>query len=205
MSTNPSATAHSQITPMPSDSILKFEPNIVVRPFRASDASSMAHHANNRKIWLRMTNAFPHPYTVEAAEDYIASNIDSTCFVASGPFDVQTSNGAGPKMPTKFALCIDDYCVGSIGITFLSDVTCRLARLGYWIGEDCWAKGILSKVAPAFVRWSMETFGRLMRIEGGGRSRATILSVLSQRRPAHDIWQFMKAIQQVVGSSRNAI
>ncbi len=42
-----------------------------VRPFRSEDAESIAHHANNRKIWINLRDAFPHPYHVNDAIAFI--------------------------------------------------------------------------------------------------------------------------------------
>jgi hypothetical protein len=39
-----------------------------IRDYRASDAESLAKHANNRKMWLGLRDAFPHPYTIEDAK-----------------------------------------------------------------------------------------------------------------------------------------
>jgi len=41
-----------------------------IRDFRASDAESLAKYANNRKVWLGLRDAFPHPYTIEDAKNF---------------------------------------------------------------------------------------------------------------------------------------
>ena len=41
-----------------------------------SDKKSIAKHANNRKIWLNVRNAFPHPYTETNAEQWISSILE---------------------------------------------------------------------------------------------------------------------------------
>lgn len=38
--------------------------NFVIRSWREEDAESLAYHANNRKIWINLRDAFPHPYTL---------------------------------------------------------------------------------------------------------------------------------------------
>jgi hypothetical protein len=42
-----------------------------VRPWRMSDAPSIARHADNPKIGRNLRDGFPSPYTVEAGRDFI--------------------------------------------------------------------------------------------------------------------------------------
>jgi hypothetical protein len=44
-----------------------------VRSWRAGDAEPIARYADNKKIWLNLRDAFPHPYTIHDARDFIAS------------------------------------------------------------------------------------------------------------------------------------
>jgi [ribosomal protein S5]-alanine N-acetyltransferase len=46
-----------------------------IRDYRASDAESLAKHANNRKVWLGLRDAFPHPYTIEDAKTFLQRSI----------------------------------------------------------------------------------------------------------------------------------
>jgi hypothetical protein len=46
---------------------LKLE-RCTIRDYRLSDADSLAKHANSRKIWLGLRDAFPHPYTIKDAK-----------------------------------------------------------------------------------------------------------------------------------------
>ena len=43
-----------------------------IRPYSPQDAPDLARRANNRKVWLNLRDAFPHPYTVDQAEAFIA-------------------------------------------------------------------------------------------------------------------------------------
>ena len=49
--------------------LLKFE-RCTIRDYRSNDAESLAKHANNRKVWLGLRDAFPHPYTIEDAKNF---------------------------------------------------------------------------------------------------------------------------------------
>ena len=44
-----------------------------VRSWRAADAEPLARHADNKKIWLNLRDAFPHPYTSHDAREFIRS------------------------------------------------------------------------------------------------------------------------------------
>ena len=42
-----------------------------VRSWRTDDAESLTAHANNRKIWINLRDAFPHPYREDDARVFI--------------------------------------------------------------------------------------------------------------------------------------
>ena len=44
----------------------------MIRDFRLEDAEAVAKYANNRKIWLQLRDAFPHPYHIEDAREFIS-------------------------------------------------------------------------------------------------------------------------------------
>lgn len=119
------------------------------------------------------------PYTTENAESFIRSIHDPTSLVASGDFDPATSRGTGPLLSTHYSICLNGKAIGGIGCNFMSDIRMRTAALGYWIGEDYWYQGILSTVAPAFVRFMFRSFGRLMQLESlvyeGNRGSCRVL------------------------------
>jgi RimJ/RimL family protein N-acetyltransferase len=115
-------------------------PGIVVRPWRAEDASSLAHHADNRKVWLNLRDAFPHPYRLADAEAFIDRS------VASVPV-------------TNFAIEVDGVAGGGIGFKLGTDIERIRAELGYWLGEPFWGRGIMSAVVRATSRWGAGEFG----------------------------------------------
>ena len=75
----------------------------VLRPWQVRDAKALVLHANNRKIWLNLRDAFPHPYTLADARQWIQ-------FARSS------------KPPCHFAIVIDGKAVGGIGLMFKEDV-----------------------------------------------------------------------------------
>ncbi len=101
-----------------------------LRPFRPADAASLARHADNRKVWLNLRDAFPHPYTVAHAEAYIAGV-------------------AGEAPTTRFAIDVAGEAVGGVGLALGSDVERRSAEIGYWLGEQYWNRGIVTAAVTA--------------------------------------------------------
>jgi len=113
-----------------------------LRPWRLEDTQSAAHWANDWEVarWLR--DAFPYPYTLRDAEDFIISCLstgeDSLCL----------------------AIDIGGQAVGSIGLFRGKDVYQKNAELGYWLGRDFQGKGVMTKAvrqicAAGFSRWDL--------------------------------------------------
>lgn len=117
-----------------------------LRPFRADDALSLAHHANNPRVAANLRDRFPNPYTRAHAESFIRSRMDA-------------------MSDREFVLGIEvgGDVVGAIGLVFFDDIERQTAELGYWLGEQFWGKGIVSAAIPIFTEWTMREF-RLARI-----------------------------------------
>ena len=110
----------------------------VVRSWRTSDAEPLARHANNRKIWINLRDAFPHPYTARDARDFIRSVVRRT-----------------PE--TLFAITVSDEPVGGIGFVLHQDVERVSAEIGYWLAEPFWGRGIATEALAAVTRYAIET------------------------------------------------
>lgn len=103
------------------------------------DIDSLVKYANNPKIARFLTDAFPHPYTVENGLAFIAFATKDT--------------------PTRiFAIDINGEAVGGIGVHPQSDIQCKNAELGYWLGEPFWGQGIISKAIKQAVDFAFNTF-----------------------------------------------
>ena len=64
--------------------------SIILRKWRESDEESLAKYANNNNIARFLTDAFPHPYSLEDAKAFISSvkNENPTkCFAIDRCFD----------------------------------------------------------------------------------------------------------------------
>ena len=112
----------------------------VVRSFRIADAEPLARHANNRKIWLNLRDAFPHPYTVGDARDFIKS-----------------LRGRVPE--TTFAIDVDGEAAGSVGFVLRHDVERVSAEIGYWLAEPFWGRGIATEALTAVTAHAIATHG----------------------------------------------
>jgi RimJ/RimL family protein N-acetyltransferase len=115
-----------------------------IRPWSSLDAGALAKYANNRKIWLNLTDGFPHPYTIENAHDFLG-------MVAA-------------QNPTSFfAIATDGEAIGGIGVSLHQDVYRLTAEMGYWLAEPYWGRGIMTEAVAAFAGFAFAAFG-LLRI-----------------------------------------
>jgi len=110
-----------------------------IRPWRLDDAQSLARHANNRKVWIALRDIFPHPYTIEDANTFLKSVINS-------------------EPVTLFCVEANGAAVGGIGIRIGTDVHRRTAELGYWLGEEFWGGGIMTEAVGAFTDFCFQNF-----------------------------------------------
>lgn len=107
-----------------------------IRDWRMADAASIAAYANNRKIWLNLRDAFPHPYTLADAEAFIAMV-------------------NAPDRVTVFAIATPSEAIGSIGLMPGEDVHRFTAEMGYWLAEPYWGKGIMTRAVKALTAYAL--------------------------------------------------
>ena len=101
------------------------EANVNIRPWEMTDAPDLAAVMNNRKVQDNLTDGFPFPYTVKDAEEFI------------GQVHLAERDRA-----FIFAITYDGRAVGSIGAIRQENIYRLTARLGYYIGEEYWGRGI---------------------------------------------------------------
>lgn len=112
----------------------------VVRSWREEDAGSIARHANNRRVWINLRDAFPHPYGIDDARRFIAA-----------------AREADPQ--TRFAIEVQGEAIGSIGFKLHTDVERISAEIGYFLGEPFWGRGIMTEVVSAVTRHAISAHG----------------------------------------------
>jgi RimJ/RimL family protein N-acetyltransferase len=115
-------------------------PSCVVRSWRTADVDSIARYANNRKIWLNLRDAFPHPYTPRHARDFI-----------------RAVRQRSPE--TSFAVAVGDEAVGSVGFVLHPDVERVSAEIGYWLAEPFWGRGIMTDALRAVTEHAIAAHG----------------------------------------------
>jgi len=109
-----------------------------VRSWRTSDVDALVRHANNRKIWMNLRDAFPHPYRQHHARDYIRTTLDR-------------------RPETSFAIAVDGEAAGGIGYVLHPDVERVSSEIGYWLGEAFWGRGIATEAVRAVTPYAMAT------------------------------------------------
>ena len=120
--------------------------NFKLRAWKTEDAKSLAQAANNPNIAKNLRNTFPNPYTFDAAVWFINDSIANT-----------------NKKQINYAIVVDGQAVGGIGIFVKDDVYEKSAELGYWLAEEYWRNGIMSKAVQLICKEAFETFD-LVRI-----------------------------------------
>lgn len=105
--------------------------DILLRPWRETDAAACAALADDEGVAANLRDVFPYPYTEQDAHDFIA-----LCLAAD------------PGKALYCAVEVDGAFAGSISLTRGGDIARKSAELGYWFGRPFWGKG----VATAAVR-----------------------------------------------------
>ena len=114
----------------------------VIRPWRAGDEPFLRRNADDRRVWINLRDAFPHPYSDSDAEQWVR-------------------HAAAQDPTTDFAIEVGGEPVGGIGLKPGEDVHWRSAEVGYWLGAAYWGRGIASEALAAFSTWALSRFDLL--------------------------------------------
>ena len=117
-----------------------------LRPWRIEDAADVVCAAHNFRIAANLRDVFPYPYTLEDARSYLKSCIQNQ----------------GKGQLTR-AIVVQGKAAGSLGLFVGQDVYRRSAEIGYWLAEDFWGRGIMTRAVTDLCREGFETFD-LVRI-----------------------------------------
>ena len=118
---------------------------ILVREWRESDAECLVPQANDRRVWLGLRDAFPHPYRIEDAREFIGTVRQSV-------------------PPTYFAIEVDHRLAGGIGYVPKADVERVGAEVGYWLGFEFWGRGIATRALRLLTGHAFRASGELRRL-----------------------------------------
>ena len=111
-----------------------------LRPWLVHDAEDLVEFADNRKIWRNLSDAFPSPYTREAAESWVA--------VAS----------VYEGLPTRLVIEVEGRCVGAVGTKPKDGEQRRTSMIGYWLAESYWGRGIATAALSTMVDYAFARF-----------------------------------------------
>lgn len=114
---------------------------LVLRPWKLEDAEEVAAVANNPKIADNLRNVFPHPYSLQDAEEFAKDCIQK--------------DGLGQI--TRI-IEVNGRAVGSISVCVQGDVYEKCGELGYWLAEEYWGRGIMTEAVKRICKEAFETF-----------------------------------------------
>ncbi len=130
--------------------------SIIIRKWDFSDAPQLASFANNKKIADNLRDAFPFPYTLKDANNYIQATLN---------------DDPSAKL---FAIDLDGLAIGSIGAIFKDDVYRKNVEIGYWLAEEYWGKGIATASISLIVSYIFNNFDTIrMYAEAYGDNHAS--------------------------------
>jgi RimJ/RimL family protein N-acetyltransferase len=118
----------------------------ILRPFKKSDATAIAKHINNKNV-ERYLAALPYPYTLQHARDFIKKNLPN--------YKAKIPSGL------NLAIVINNEVCGGIG--FHSIEYKHQAEMGYWLSQQYWGNGIMTKAVKLFTDFGFKKF-KLVRI-----------------------------------------
>ncbi|MDR3747752.1 MAG: GNAT family protein [Acidobacteriota bacterium] len=115
-----------------------------VRSWCKDDLDALLRHANNPKIAANLRDQFPHPYTRRDGIDYL--NFVRSC-----------------EVEMSFALEYEGEAVGGVGFKLGLDIARLSAEMGYWLSEQYWGRGLVTRAVTAASDWALDNY-RITRI-----------------------------------------
>jgi RimJ/RimL family protein N-acetyltransferase len=113
--------------------------HLLLREWRRGDEAWLVRHANNPKVAQNLRDRFPHPYTLDDANRWIA-------------------HASAEDPVTNFAIVADGEAVGGIGVLRQQDVDRRSVEIGYWLGEAYWGRGFATDAVCAVTEYAFANF-----------------------------------------------
>ncbi|KAI9329010.1 acyl-CoA N-acyltransferase [Zopfochytrium polystomum] len=132
-------------------------------PSTPTDAEQLPAVADNPRVARYLNNFFPSPYTKADAEFWVADH--------SRQRYADRIAASAPNRVGLHGLCIevDGRVCGGIGYRYNTDLGHRTLKLGYWLAEPVWGRGITT----AAVRWLLDFIAReepwVVRVEASPR------------------------------------
>lgn len=114
--------------------------DIILRPWSLDDASRLAIIADNKNIADNLRDGFPHPYSLHDAYNWL-----NLVLPVNDP-------------PRFFAILYNDSVSGSIGIVTKEDIYRKNVEIGYFLAEEYWGKGIITRAIKAATSYAFSKF-----------------------------------------------
>lgn len=111
-----------------------------IRNFLYGDAPALARHGNNEKIARNLRDSFPYPYTIEHARAWIQHVKEH-------------------EVDTRFVIDHEGEAIGEIGFVVQLDVHRYAAEIGYWLSEQHWGRGVMTKVVATVSEYALNEMG----------------------------------------------
>ena len=121
--------------------------DFILRPWKQEDINDVLRYANNDKIARNLRDVFPYPYILTDAQAFVNSCVE-------GDEDRQLCR----------AIEADGHAVGSIALFRGSDVYRLTAELGYWLAEEYWGRGMMTRAVQQICQEGEERWDDLVRI-----------------------------------------
>ena len=119
--------------------MIYIDENILLRKWQKDDADALSIIANNYNIAKNLSNQYPYPYSLEDATRFIKEVSDLT------PLSV-------------FAIEYKGKLAGSFGYIFHKDIWKKNVELGYWLAEEYWGNGIMTKIINIMINYAFQNF-----------------------------------------------
>ena len=111
----------------------------IIRSFQHSDKAALVKYADNKKIFIRLKDRFPHPYTEEDAEEWLGLACNQN-----------------PEL--NFAIANDTELIGAVGLQLQDDVNRFSAEIGYWVAEPFWGIGIAASALMGMTDYAFKHY-----------------------------------------------
>lgn len=119
---------------------------LLLRAPEPRDVARIAELANDFDV-ARMTCRMPHPYTVEDAEQFVA-----------------TVAGQDPRRDNTFVIEYDRH--GPIGMVGFFHAGEPWPEVGYWIGKPFWGRGFATEALESAMDWAKRRWKKRAVIAG---------------------------------------
>jgi [ribosomal protein S5]-alanine N-acetyltransferase len=114
--------------------------DITIRPWSIMDAEQLAAIANNKHIADNLRDGFPYPYSLNDAYNWLSKII---------PIN---------EPPRFFAITHNNHLIGSIGLVTKEDIYRKNIEIGYFLSEEYWNRGIITKAIKAATSYAFTRF-----------------------------------------------